>query len=474
MTMATSVVMRDPQKGGQPRVVVLIQGEVFGPLLSWFRGEGMSLPAERGYAYAVARFLNWLAVRGAEFPGIHRQEALAAFEVDLRDGTIWNENGSLTDPTALWWRQTSKLNAKLAVKRVTRFSDWYATMYGTVPLNPERPLASGAEMIRYWAAWARRKNRSLLGHLRTIESDGDRAKWVRQIKEPRDLCGIVDPKKFPEELIFALLTEAWLVNPRATRVHERYNLRDLAITILCLFGGLRISEALHLFADDIPSAPENPDDELLEVHHPTEGWIRHFDERTKQVVRLKRGDYLVRICGRRPLTQETGRRRAGWKNPLLTDKNRRVIQVFWLQPAGMELSAAGIFYSCWAGYLKVRPVVLRTPWAWLTKEGEPMGVLAFEESWGVAMRRIGVKPDKLSGTTPHGLRHRYGEWWNHLKFENEQIDKKMAQIAMHHQSLFSQDIYRQVGPATVAAGLRKLRDELRDELRPKTSNDLNG
>ena len=457
MADATAVIMRDPQKGGQPRVVVLVDdGQEFQPLLSFFRQEGMSISGERGHAYAVVRFLNWLQARGTEFGGIQRKEALKAFGVDLRDGTIRNEEDTPEDPTGLWWRSTSIRNANLACSRITRFSDWCAEEFGTVPLNPERPLASAAEQIRYWAAWGRVKKGSLLGHLKTAEQARDGAKWTRAVKQERELKGIKDPKKFPEELISALLSEAWLVCPTATLIHERYDLRGLAISLLLLYGGLRISEALLLWAIDIPNSPDDPGNEPLEVHHPSEGWVQIRNERTGALERLRRADYLIRSCGRRPLTQEVGRQYAGWKNPLLTDVNRKTIRVFWL-----DQDAAEMFYVCWRAYLlHSRPVVLRTPWAWLTKEGQPIGVAAFEELWATAMRRIGIKADKNAGTSPHGLRHRYGTWWNFLEFDNDQVRDKFAQIALHHQSLFAQEVYRAVGHETVAAALQEFRNSL--------------
>jgi len=451
MTQAAAICMRDPAKGGQPRMVLLVQGEVFRPLVWFFRKEGMSLSGERGYAYALARLLEWLRVRGSEFGGDQRSEALAAFGEDLRSGTITvDDEGQIADPSGLWWRATSIANANLALKRITRFSDEYAEKYGVVPLNPERPLATAADQIRYWAAWGRKKENSLLGHLKTKEQEGDRAKWVREVKAVgRRLHGLNDAKAFPEELIEPLLKQAFLVNPSAKTVHERYNLRDLALTILCLFGGLRISEPLHLFVTDVPTIPDDPADEPLWVSHPTDGYIRHRDERTGNIVRLKRADYLIRICGKKPLTQETGRRHAGWKGALFHDLPRKAFRVFWIDPV-----AAEVFYACWAGYQKnVRPVVLRTPWAFLTKEGEPLGVLGFEESFRAAMRRIGVEPTKINGTTPHGLRHRYGRWFNELPVEDE-FRRKIVQICLHHNSIFSQDVYRQIGPERVAEALR--------------------
>ena len=450
MTVVTSVLMRDPAKAGQSRMVVLVGEDVFLPLLRFCRENLTSIAAERGYTYAISRLLSWLQVRGSEFGGDRRSEALIAFGKDLQWGTIrTDESGELCDETGLWWRSTSITNANLSINRITRFSAWCTEVYGSVPLNPERPLASTADQIRYWTAWWKRKHTSLLGHLKTQEDQGDRAKWAWAVKEvEKPLHGTKDPKAFPEDLIEPLLTRGFLVKPNSPYVHERYNLRDLAITLICLYGGCRISEPLHLFVTDIPSLPEDPGDEPLWISHPSEGVIRHRDERTGSVLRLRRADYLMRYCGKRPLTLESGRQHAGWKGALLHDYARKAFRVFWIDP-----NAAEMFYACWVGYLKVRPLVLRMPWAWLTKDGNPLGVLGFEEGFRAAMRRIGVEPNKMDGTTPHGLRHRYGRWFNDLDMDREFRDKA-AQICLHHTSIFSQEVYRQVGPELVAEIIR--------------------
>lgn len=96
----------------------------------------------------------------------------------------------------------------------------------------------------------------------------------------------------------------------------------------------------------------------------------------------------------------------------------------------------------------VRPVTPQVPWAFLTKEGQPLGFDGFDDSFRAAVRRIGLTPAKWVGTSSHGLRHRYGQWLNELG-----LSEKEGQVAMHHLNARSQDVYRQLGVAKVAAAI---------------------
>ncbi len=77
-----------------------------------------------------------------------------------------------------------------------------------------------------------------------------------------------------------------------------------------------------------------------------------------------------------------------------------------------------------------------------------MGTAAYADSLRAAVRKIGLEAGKWEGTTPHGLRHRYGQWLNELC-----VDDKKGQIAMHHTHPDSQKAYRQTTSADVAAEL---------------------
>ena len=55
------------------------------------------------------------------------------------------------------------------------------------------------------------------------------------------------------------------------RLEERLNLRDILITMLMNFGGLRVSEPFHLFVHDVLPDPYHPDRAYVRVFLPEEG-----------------------------------------------------------------------------------------------------------------------------------------------------------------------------------------------------------
>lgn len=218
--------------------------------------------------------------------------------------------------------------------------------------------------------------------------------------------------------------------------------------LLCAYGGCRASEPLHLWVDDVYISSEYPDMALVLVHEPSDGVVDHIDPLTGARRKTNRADFLQHFCGGRiPLTRETGRRHAGWKGCLLTNRERKAFQVLWI-----DKNAGRLFLKLWRLYiLHVRPVTPGLPWAFLTKDNQPLGVEGFDDSFRAAIRRIGLTPAKYSGTSKHSLRHRYGQWLNDLG-----LGDKEGQIAMHHLNAKSQEVYRQMGVAQIAEAISKL------------------
>ncbi len=444
MVRTESVVVRDSVRAGQPTVLLLVGAEPLEPLLAFFREKCMSLSAERGYAQAVGRFVEWLSVRAREFFE-HSQRGLlyTAFAHDLRFGTC----RSGIDQHGLHWLPASDGNLRRLSRCLLEFSDWLCQRRGAAPLNPIHHQASYADQMAFWRQWNMRKTGSLLAHTKSRHHAADAAAGHRKRRPGRRTAHLAETKAFPPEHIASLLWNGFALPGRdgEPRPWLRHNLRDILITLLCLYGGCRESEPMHLWVDDVFVDPDDPEVALVLIHEPELGAVDYTDPLTGRARRTTRADFLQRHCGgRRPLTQETGRRHAGWKGALLTRRERHAFQVFWIDRA-----AGRLFLELWREYLRhVRPMALRTPWAFLTKGGQPFGTEAFSDAFNAAVRRIGLTPAKWAGTTTHGLRHRYGQWLNDLG-----LGDKEGQVAMHHLNAKSQGIYRQVGLAEVAAAI---------------------
>lgn len=437
MLRTESVVVRDAIRASQPTVILIVGSEPLQQLLAFFREKCMSLSTERAYAQAVGRFVEWLSVRAPEFHALDQRALLyTAFVHDLRFGT-YHEG---VDQYGINWLPISDNNLRRLSRCLMEFSDWLCLRYGTTTLNPIQHNASVADQMVFWRQWNRRKAESILSHVKSRGRAATDAIVGRQMRLPRHrTIARAEVAAFPLDYIDTLLWKGF-VRPgcdRETRPWLKYHLRDILITLLCLYGGCRVSEPMHLWVDDVFVDPDNPDSAIVLIHEPEIGGVHYTDPLTGTRRKTTRRDYLQRYCGgRRPLTEETGRRHAGWKGAMLNHRDRKAFRVFWID------SAAGrLFLTLWQMYIShERPLTPQMPWAFLTKEKQPLGAEGFSDAFNAAVRRIGLPRAKWAGTTTHGLRHRYGQWLNELG-----ITDKEGQVAMHHLNARSQDVYRQIG-----------------------------
>lgn len=448
MIYTETVLVQDRIRADAPTVLLIVGVSPFEQLLEFFREKCASLTTERTHAQAAGRFIEWLSVRADEFKETAKRSLLyTAFVHDLRFGTY--RDGA--DAYGLNWRPTSHQNLKRLTGALLEFSDWLSQRYGATMLNPIHHHASIADRLIFWRKWNKQKAGSLLAHTKGHQAASADAHTTRRAKLPRDRNGLIqEAKAFPADRLDDLLWKGF-INPGQgadTRPWVKYNLRDILISLLCGYGGCRASEPLHLWVDDVFVDPDDPELALVLVHEPSEGLASYTDPLTGNRRKTSRADFLQRFCsGRKPLTREAGRRHAGWKGCLLTNREHMAFQVFWI-----DKNAGRIFLTLWSMYIQhVRPVTPQVPWAFLTKDGQPLGVEGFDDSFKAAVRRIGLTPAKWAGTSSHGLRHRYGQWLNDLG-----LGDKEGQVAMHHLNAKSQEVYRQMGVASVAAAIGKL------------------
>lgn len=448
MIYTETVLVQDRIRADTPTVLLIVGVSPFEQLLEFFREKCVSITTERTHAQAAGRFIEWLSVRADEFKEQSKRSLLyTAFVHDLRFGTY--RDG--LDAYGLNWQPTSQQNLKRLTQALIEFSDWLHQRYGATMLNPIHHQASFADQFIFWRKWNKQKAGSLMAHTKGRQAASADAKVGRRAHLPRSRNGLLqEAKAFPAEHLDDLLWKGF-INPgqeNDPRPWVKYNLRDILISLLCGYGGCRASEPLHLWVEDVFLDPDDPELALVLVHEPSEGAADYTDPLTGARRKTSRADYLQRFCGgRKPLTQETGRRNSGWKGCLLTNRERKAFQVFWI-----DKNAGRLFLTLWRMYIQhVRPVTPQMPWAFLTKDGQPLGVEGFDDSFKAAVRRIGLTPAKWAGTTSHGLRHRYGQWLNDLG-----LGDKEGQVAMHHLNAKSQEIYRQMGVASVAAAIGKL------------------
>lgn len=438
----SSVTLMDKVRGDRPTCAILIDAEIYWPLTEYFRERNFSIESERAYAHAVSRFMAWVGSKKKE--GTFTKDDFNAFLHDLAAGTETQPSGGL----GLWWKPSSSQTVSLIASRVAEFSDWLSSAHGTVAVNPKSRSSSYTESIRSLKSFLSKKRASMMGHAKSAAKAANQSELTREVATPgRKLNLAKSVAAFPEERINDLLWKGFARSgvSELASPWERWNLRDILITLLCLYGGLRESEPMHLWVSDVFEDTSDPESCRVLVHHPEEGMIECGKTAEGKDKLLRRKEYLSKHCsGRKPLTQETGRRHAGWKGCLLTERKRKAFHVFWINP-----EAGRLFKAIWSVYLShARSHTPGVPWAFLGKDGLPLGSQAFSDSFKAAVERIGLKASKWEGTTPHGLRHRYGQWLNDLN-----ISTKHGQICMHHANPLSQEVYREAGAEEVQKAL---------------------
>jgi integrase len=360
-------------------------------------------------------------------------ELFNTFVQRLYSGTVGIDGN---DPSGLYWDARSPAVVRVLVNHLSKFSDWMAQEHGTKQLNPWRQATRAEEQLA-WAAWQHQKNRAFLGHTLSVDVAAlkiSRARTTLLKKTP-----VIDHepvKFFPADRMVDLLFKGFIVpgKQKSPRIEERLNLRDILITMLLHYGGLRLSEPFHLYIHDVIHDDTAPGTALVKVYHPSLGHapVDRRDAKGKTVAG-DRASYLRDTCGLLPRNEykSTHRLHAGWKDNAL-DSKQHFMHVHWAPHWAGEL-----FWKLWVFYMAQRDRLNPDhPLAFVTLAGKPYSIDAFEDAHAKAVQRIGLLPAKALGTTPHGHRHAYGQRLAGLK-----LDPVFLKTALHHKSLESQIVY---------------------------------
>lgn len=366
--------------------------------------------------YAVQLLLEYMEANQSE--SVTPKALFSEFSTALFTGTIER----FSDPSGLWWHPRQPEDASKLIGHITRFSDWLSLFNenSDLQLNPWKE-ASRHEQRLNWAAYSHKRDNSFLSHLWR----GDPTLFSRlnsTLTLPIDRQ--TPAKAFPEEKIGILLEEGFRRRIQDTRGST--DLRNCLITYLMHFGGLRLSEALSLWSEDVSI---EDGEVIVRVFHPQYG--RAGDG-------TKRSDILQQRYGLQPrntLVKATDPLFLGWKNCLLTDPHRRCFEVYFYPH-----DAALVFAALWRDYhlkQRVKPIAGENhPYAMTNKNGQPYSHRMFRKAHKLAIERIGMEYAKLQGTTPHGHRHAYGQ-----RLAENGADQLLIKNAMHHASITSSQTY---------------------------------
>jgi integrase len=296
-------------------------------------------------------------------------------------------------------------------------------------------------------AFETRRSHSILAHLK----DRDREASSRPAFIPfeRDLARYhsdTRPIPFPESLEVAFFRDG-LIRRRKRDVRGGlcpHIIRDVLYFLLLMYGGLRKSEPLHLFLQDVALDTETGQGTSVFLYDPDHGVVH--GERTQRSQYLARYGMVPR-CRLGPSDPLF----AGWKSLLLSESvygGGRRTRVFWRNP-----DVGRLFWDLHKIYIEhVRPKLAQHPYYFVTlsgpQTGRPMTRDAADEAFARALHRLGLQPSASEGLAPHSMRHRYAQALVDLK-----LNPTAIQICMHHHSLASQIPYTKPLPGRLAAML---------------------
>jgi integrase len=228
--------------------------------------------------------------------------------------------------------------------------------------------------------------------------------------------------------------------------------RDTLYFLLLMYGGLRKSEPLHIFLQDIEPDPEQPGSALVFLYHPESGPVH--GERCRRTEYL-RARYQLVPRNRLAVTDQLF---AGWKSILLDEQTRLTgprTRVYWRNP-----EAGCLFWQLHRVYMTLaRPKRTSHPYYFVSLsgsgEGRPMTVDAVDDSFARALSRMDLSPDASAGLAPHCMRHLYAQ-----ELVDAGLDPAVIQMCLHHLSVASQIVYTRPTPGRLAEILAKAAEKI--------------
>lgn len=345
-------------------------------------------------------------------------ELLENFDSVLRSGTI--SPVTLTDPTGLYWDSRSAEDADNLIYLITHYTDWLADQpeYKTSRANPFR-LATNAEQRLNWCAYYQKHDKVFLNHLQKNEDARARNRVVRVVgREGSPPIALEEVKKFPEASILKLLDEGF-IRARCKAYsdpNQRIDWKGRALTLLMHYGGIRKSEAFHLYLTDIDIDIVR-NEAIVRIYHPSEGASPDGSYKSRK-------EYLAKRFHRVPRTEylKSERLHAGWKAPVLCSREK-FFKVNFFPPA-----KATEFLYVFQQYLLHQRVESENndhPYAFTNTKGQPETIKNFQRLHKAAVNSIGLAHEKYLGTTEHGHRHAYGYRLASHGFTQHEIQKMM-------------------------------------------------
>ena len=454
----------DPISGEcQPLLCINVNGQpvLLDSLFDFFKDNSV-----RGYewmrirARAVGLFYDFKTQHAKVYDkDVTPLDLMKSFGRALVIGTVSPK--SLDDPLDLYWPSTGVRTAKKLMSALKEFVDWCA-MNGIVGKEDVHKITirSTAEKgyLKHLYAANNIQMKSFFAH--TINVSSLATKLRRQQEEAllqtdnSTTPTAITAKYFPSWLVPDLFTNGFITGE--TEHGEEENITAKFITVLLMFGGIRISEAFHIWFNDV--IPQVNSGCKVILRHPSDSQVNIPGEPN-----LLRKQYLaMRGLFPRNTRGVSKTYYSGWKN-LAVDASLEA-PVFFLHD-----SAENLVRSMYFKYLKYREkamVVYRSihgfehPFLFVSSQGkfagQPYSMGAYRGALKSAYDRLEHKfgytipRAKKNGTTPHGMRRFYGQ-----SLTDSCVEPKIIQKALRHRSVLSQIVYTEPKDALVEKTLNE-------------------
>ncbi len=388
----------------------------------------------------------------ANHPLVHKR-IIRGFLFALLNGTIDKDTG--IDELGLYWPSTGINIVKRICRALTDIVEYCYNnelVTGNLFSGQSNPIPNSEPTALSFLHVAHKiKGQSFLSHIinvsaltRRLQSQRKNSPFYFDAPSPENSLA---PKRFPDELIGPLFKYGFIKNKDAKKLEDREDIPAKMCCLLWLFTGMRKSEPLHLWINDVVYVQGHG----LKViqRHPSESHTYLIGED------MTRKEYLKRI-GRMPRNQETTKsQKARWKNLSLGEGGQAY--VYFLHKSAEELFMA--MYNYYITHVRPEKMdVLENngkpshPFLFVSSGvdrstgksyvGEPYSAKALGDAFNNALDRVenelGIKipRGRSNNTNPHAARHFYIG-----TLKDAGIDAKVIQKAVKHGSILSQNAY---------------------------------
>ena len=417
--------------------VLLTKDGILKPLLEYTidRFNKRSLSWFNQLFLVVTKFMEYLDVHPGEKDP---RKTFGNFALSLQYGTV-DDDGN--DPSGLYWKPRIS-QARTLILNLSEFFDYVSDERNLPKVNPPDTSNRYNELLAE-KAYQHRRNKAFLGHTWDIHNRDSLPRSVFVKAKPK--LEVVNPPAFPEERFKDLLFKGF-------KTRDVFDYRGMLITILIHGAGFRLSEAFHLYFDDVKMYKDEP---IVEIYHPEYGTApKTWKDALGHQKKGNRLEYLREQYGMQPRNVMMGSNHAGWKGG--THNSDTNGAKYFKKAYFFPESYGDLFVAIWKLYLKQVASIqsLGHPFAFVNlgdKEGTLYKINKYQKAHKRACEKIGLVSLKSNGTTPHGHRHAYGQRIDSAGFSKEYIRR-----FLHHSSIESQDVY------TAKKRMKQVRDALKE------------